>query len=90
MDAQERGIADGETVGIETARGELRIAAKVTNRIMPGVVAIPQGAWHKADMQGDRIDHGGCINTLTSRHVNPVSKGTGQHSNIGQVKKVEA
>lgn len=90
IDAAERGIEDGEMVAVTSARGEVRISAKVTNRIVPGTVALPQGAWHKADMQGDRIDHGGCINTLTSRHVNPVSKGTGQHTIIGQVKKVEA
>ncbi len=90
IDAKERDIEDGETIAVVTDRGEIRICAKVTNRIMPGVVAIPQGAWHSADMNGDRIDHGGCINTLCSRHPNPVSKATGQHSGIGQVKKVEA
>ena len=36
------------------------------------------------------IDKGGCINTLVSRHVNPVSKGTGQQSSICEVKKVGA
>lgn len=89
LDAQERGIANGDKVRVTNVHGEIRINAKVTNRIVPGVVAVPQGAWHQADMQGDRVDHGGCINTLCSRHPNPVSKGTGQHSNIGQVQKVE-
>ena len=89
MDAEARGIADGDTVRAYNDHGEVRVNAKVTTRIIPGVVAIPQGAWHQADMQGDRIDHGGCINTLCSRHPNPVSKGTGQHSNVGQVEKVE-
>ena len=61
--------------------------ASVTNRVMPGVAAIPQGMWHDADMDGDRIDKGGCINTLTSRHCTPVAKATGQHSIIGQIAK---
>lgn len=89
IDAKERGIEDRDTVAITTARGEMHMPAKVTNRVIPGTVAIPQGLWHKADMQGDRIDHGGCANTLTSRHCNPISKATGQHNSIGQVKKVE-
>jgi Tat-targeted selenate reductase subunit YnfE len=33
---------------------------------MPGVSAMGQGAWHDANMNGDRIDHGSCINTLTA------------------------
>lgn len=68
-------------------RGELTIEAKVTPRIIPGVVAIPQGAWHDADMAGDRVDHGGCINTLTTQRPSPIAKGNPQHSNIGQVEK---
>lgn len=89
QDAQSRGIADGDKVRVFNDHGEVRINAKVTTRIIPGAIAIPQGAWHNADMSGDRIDYGGCINTLCSRHTNPVSKGTGQLSNIGQVEKVE-
>jgi Tat-targeted selenate reductase subunit YnfE len=30
---------------------------------MPGVAAMGQGAWHDANMDGDRIDRGACINT---------------------------
>jgi anaerobic selenocysteine-containing dehydrogenase len=75
-------------VYVTTKRGKIQIQAKVTNRMMPGVVAMPEGMWRDADSTG--LDKGGCINTLTSRHVNPVSKATGQHSNIGQVQKVGA
>lgn len=88
IDAGKRGIADGDKVSVRTKRGEIRILAKVTNRIVPGTVAMPEGMWRNADANG--IDQGGCINTLTSRHCNPVSKGTGQHSNVGQVEKVGA
>ena len=87
-DAEPRGIADGDTVSVVTDRGEVRILAKVTNRIVPGAVALPEGGWYDPDPNG--IDKGGCINTLVSRHVNPVSKGTGQQSSICEVKKVGA
>ena len=87
IDAGERGIANGDTVRVFNEHGEVRIEAKVTNRAMPGHVFIPQGAWHNADMFGDKVDKGGCINTLTSQRPSPIAKGNGQHSIIGQVAK---
>lgn len=86
-DAETRGITDGDTVRVYTARGEIRIMAKVTPRAMPGHVFIPQGTWHDADMSGDRIDYGGCINTLTIAKPTPLGKCNPQHSNVGQVEK---
>lgn len=86
-DADARGIEDGDEIRVWTERGEIRIEAKVTPRIIPGVVAIPQGAWHNADMAGDRIDYGGCINTLTIYRGSPLAKANPQHSNIGQIAK---
>ena len=87
LDAAERNIETGDMVRVFNDHGEILIEAKVTDRIMPGVGAIPQGMWHDADMDGDRVDKGGCINTLTSRHCTPVAKATGQHSIIGQIAK---
>ena len=87
QDAEARGIATGDTVRVFNDRGELTIKARVTPRIIPGVVAIPQGAWHDADMAGDRVDRGGCINTITTQRPSPIAKGNPQHSNIGQVEK---
>ena len=87
VDADARGIKDGDTVKVFNDRGEIRILAKVTPRAMPGHVFIPQGSWHDADMSGDRIDYGGCINTLTIAKPTPLGKCNPQHSNIGQVEK---
>jgi anaerobic dimethyl sulfoxide reductase subunit A len=50
-------------------RGEVRIPARVTERIMPGVVALPQGGWYSPDENG--IDHGGSANVLTNHVVSP-------------------
>jgi anaerobic selenocysteine-containing dehydrogenase len=63
-------------VRVFNERGEVRIEAKVTPRIMPGVSAMGQGAWHDARMVGDRIDHGSCINTLTTHRPSPLAKAT--------------
>jgi len=63
IDARARGISDGDTVRVFNDRGELIIPAIVTERVMPGVVDLPQGAWFSPDARG--IDRGGCANTLT-------------------------
>ena len=89
LDAERTGIADLDQVRITTAQGSMITQAKVTNRVMPGVIMHAQGAWHSAPAEGDRTDRGGCTNTLTSRQRNPISKGTGQHSVIGRIEKVE-
>lgn len=88
LDAAARQIAQGDLVRVFNARGEVRLPANVTPRIMPGVTAMGQGAWHQADMAGDKIDHGGCINTLTSLRPSPLAKGNPQHSNRVQIEKV--
>lgn len=88
IDAQKRGIVNGDMVRVFNGRGEVRIAAKVTPRIMPGVSAMGQGAWYNADMQGDRVDHGGCVNTLTTHRPSPLAKGNPQHTNLVEIEKV--
>lgn len=87
VDADERGIAQGDTVRVKNEFGEIELLAKVTPRTIPGVVAISQGAWHDADMNGDRVDKGGSINTLTTHRPSPLSKGNPQHTNICEVVK---
>ncbi|TNV19380.1 dimethyl sulfoxide reductase subunit A [Buttiauxella sp. B2] len=87
IDAQKRGITNGDMVRVFNGRGELRIPAKVTPRIMPGVTAMGQGAWHDANMTGDRVDHGSCINTLTSQRPSPLAKGNPQHTNLVDIQK---
>lgn len=87
IDAESRGIAAGDMLAVKSPAGEVRIEAKVTPRIVPGTVGIPQGAWHKADMAGDRIDEGGCVNTLTTYKPTALAKGNGTHSMIVQVAK---
>ena len=87
IDAEARGIVDGDTIRVFNAHGEIRITAKVTPRIIPGTVGLTEGHWHDADMNGDRIDYGGCSNTLTSYHPTALAKANPQHSIIGQIAK---
>ena len=62
-------------VRVFNQRGELRIPAKVTPRIMRGN-GDGSGAWHDANMAGDRVDHGACMNTLTTHRPSPLAKET--------------
>ena len=86
-DAAPRQIANGDLIRIFNDRGEVRITARVTPRILPGVVALGEGAWYAPDAQ--RIDHAGSINVLTSQRPSPLAKGNPSHSNLVQVEKVE-
>jgi anaerobic dimethyl sulfoxide reductase subunit A len=68
-DAEARDIRNDDMVKVYNNRGEIRIRARVTERIVPGVVNVPQGAWFRPDDQG--IDRGGCPNTLNSEEYSP-------------------
>ena len=69
LDAAARGIRDGEAIEIFNDRGRIRTTARVTERIMPGVVNVCQGAWYTPDADG--VDVGGCANTLTLDEPSP-------------------
>lgn len=83
MDAESRRIKNGDLIRIFNARGEVHINAKVTPRIMPGVVALAEGAWYAPD--GQRIDQSGSINVLTTQRPSPLAKGNPQHTNLVDV-----
>ena len=64
IDAQARGINDGDEIHVYNDRGKVAITAWVTQRIIPGVMCIFEGAWYSPDENG--IDRGACANTLTN------------------------
>lgn len=44
-DAADRGIAEGDMIRVFNDRGELRLPARISDRLRPGVAAIPWGWW---------------------------------------------
>jgi anaerobic dimethyl sulfoxide reductase subunit A len=68
-DARARGIKDGDLVRVFNDRGQMIIPARVSQRMMPGVVDVPQGAWYEPDEKG--VDRGGCANILTKDAYSP-------------------
>lgn len=86
VDAQPRSISHGDKVHVYNGRGTIEILARVTPRIMPGVVAVAQGAWFKPDGKG--VDIGSCVNTLTAIKPTALAKANPQHTNLVEIKKI--
>ncbi len=85
LDAAPRNIRTGDLLRVYNDRGETRIAAKVTPRIMPGVVTMGQGSWYAPNADG--VDLGGCSNVLNTQRPSPLAKGNPQHSCLVEVAK---
>jgi anaerobic dimethyl sulfoxide reductase subunit A len=85
LDAEPRGIADGDRVRVWNDRGALVLPARLTSRLMPGVLAIPQGAWWSPDRDG--TDRRGNVNVLTSERWTPYAFGNAQHTIMAQAAK---
>ncbi|MFA6165460.1 MAG: DMSO/selenate family reductase complex A subunit [Gemmatimonadaceae bacterium] len=86
VDAAARGIADGDRVKVYNERGATIVPCRLTNRILPGVVDLPQGAWWSPDEAG--VDQAGSVNVLTSERWTPLAFGTAQHTVMAQVEKI--
>jgi anaerobic dimethyl sulfoxide reductase subunit A len=87
LDAQARGIVDGDMVKVYNDRGATVLPCRVTRRILPGVVNVPQGSWWTPDEDG--VDRRGSVNVLTSERWTPLAFGTAQHTIMVQVEKAK-
>jgi anaerobic dimethyl sulfoxide reductase subunit A len=84
VDAEVRGILDGEMIIISSPQGKIRIISFVTEDIMPGVVCLLEGAWPK--YEGD-IEVMGSANEVTSTKPTLPSHGSRTHTVHVQIKK---
>jgi molybdopterin guanine dinucleotide-containing S/N-oxide reductase-like protein len=67
LDAEARGIADGDVVEVFNDRGRMLAGAVVTARIRPGVVMMHEGAWYDPQDRGQigTLDKHGQVNLVT-------------------------
>jgi len=86
-DAEARRIADGQQVYVRSPQGRMRIAARVTADIMPGVVCLLEGVWPAFDPDG--TETAGSPNVLTSTEPTQPSEGSRTHSVRVEVTAVE-
>jgi anaerobic dimethyl sulfoxide reductase subunit A len=84
-DAAERHIEDCQEVYLSSPQGRVRIAARVTEDITPGVVSLLEGAWPAFDPDG--TDTAGSPNVLTSTVPTQPSESSRTHSVLVQVKR---
>ena len=85
VDADPRGIKNGDTVLIRSRWGKVLRPAYVTDRIMPGVVDLGEGAWVDWD-DATQIDKAGATNTLAG--TTPSGQGVQPwNTNNAQVEK---
>ena len=62
-DAAERGLVDGYTVLITSRHGKCLRRVSTTQRVIPGVVILGQGAWPEID-EATGIDKAGSVGVL--------------------------
>ncbi len=86
VDAAEMGVENGQEVFVSSPEGRVRIAALVTEDIMPGVVCLLEGVWPRFDSDG--VDTAGSANVLTSTTPTMPSRGSRTHSVLVEVKSV--
>lgn len=84
-DAQANGISDGDTVLLTSPYGQILRNACLTERVRPGVVALPHGAWVDMD-EKTGIDRGGADNILSGQV--PTGQGvSGFNTGVARIEK---
>ncbi|MEM5775059.1 MAG: molybdopterin-dependent oxidoreductase, partial [Anaerolineaceae bacterium] len=77
-DALAYGVIDGQPALIGNIYGQIRINARVTDDIMPGVVCLLEGVY--VDLDADGVDTAGSANMLTSTEGTQPSRATTSNS----------
>lgn len=78
--AAELGINDGDLVRVENRKGKIKLKAKVTDEILPGVIAIEQG-WSEANVN--------LLTNMDAENRDPISGYPGLRQVLCRVTKVE-
>lgn len=83
VDAQARGLKEGQAVKVFNDRGTIVCGVHITEKMMPGVVCVFEGGWYTPQQPGvvGSIDLGGDANLLISgRTGEPITSGLIAHT----------
>ncbi len=81
MDAEPRGIADGDWLRVFNDRGEVLLKAVLSENVQPGVAWSPSLWWHR-DSPGNRN-----VNALTSDALTDMGGGSIFHTNLVEIER---
>ncbi len=68
-DASTRGISDKDELKVYNQRGSVYVKARISKKVLPGVVCIPQGYWSSA------FKGGSSANALTDHQLTDMGRG---------------
>ena len=79
IDAERRGILEGQTVRVFNDRGSLTLRVRVGDRVRPAVVSVPSGWWASASPSGRSA------NSLTADGLSDLGEGGDFHDTLVEV-----
>ena len=84
-DAKNHNIKDGDLIELSNSRGALIAGARVTDRIMTGVLSLEEGSWLQLDSKG-RCNSGSINIITTSKACSDLSQATSANSCLATLK----
>ncbi len=90
-DAKALEIENDDMIAVHNERGCIELPVWITDRVVPGCLALSEGAWVSCALRGDDTqvsssscvyapDQGGCINVLTGHVASPIAKANPQNT----------
>jgi anaerobic selenocysteine-containing dehydrogenase len=79
-DALKRSISSGDTVRIFNLTGEIKCEARISNRVPPGAIVLPNGIW---------LSEGGGGNCLIACAETDIGYGAAFHDNMVEIEKID-
>ena len=89
QDAAAEGIADGQLITIGNPVGEVRVIARVTDRVVRGFIGLHQGCWYDPrTINGQTVDVGGNCNTIMASRPSRYDHGNAAQSAMVKIERV--
>jgi anaerobic selenocysteine-containing dehydrogenase len=90
-DAAEIGLSDGEQVRVSTAKGSIDVAARVTDEVVQGCIAVPHGWGHRdAGWQIANATEGANVNEVLPADAADLERASGMAHLNGVPVRIEA